>query len=279
MVGYGKYRRYKRGYRRYKKKFGANSRYRRFVGFDKRRKLGIAKFSYGKTGATEVKSKDTIGLGSDANHETLYLSNQDDTAVAGSAKLVLLNATTEGASFYNRIARRIRMKSITIIWRCSFGDATLSQPVMHRILVVYDRQSNGVVPVLSDILQPYSQLDSGGGAVATQAYSGLNMNNRDRYLVLKDTCFLEGDQAAAGTVGMISTGRKGEFTGKWFIKLKGMETHYKTAGNEAGQDGTSNYACISTGALYLVAWSTGATGSTPALASSLNYIARLKFYD
>lgn len=279
MVGYGRYKKYRRGYRKYKKRFGANSRYRRFVGFDKRRKLGIAKFTYGKTGATELKCKDTMGLAAGTDQESLFLSNQDDTTVPNSARLVLLNGVTEGAAFWNRIARRIRMHSVTIIWKVSFGDAPITQPIMHRVMVVYDRQSNGVTPVLSDIVQPYSQILQAGGNAATQSYSGLNMNNRDRYLILKDTVFMEGDQAAAGYLGMMTTGKKGEYCGKWHIKLKGMETHFKTAGTEGGLDGTSNYGSISTGALYMVAWSTGATGTVPANASSLNFIARLKFRD
>ena len=51
-----------------------------------------------------------------------------------------------------------------------------------RILVVYDRQTNGILPSASAILADYDQQ----GAVSTGVYSGVNPDYRERFLILAD---------------------------------------------------------------------------------------------
>lgn len=274
---YGKYKRRKTGARTYRKKaYGSRSTYRRFTGFDKRRKLGIAKYPSYKTGATELKSKDTVGDSLTAGAPSLLLSNVADTAAAPFMnKMLCINGVVEGAGFWNRIGRRIRMQSVTINFQFYPGTAQLSNPVYHRILLIYDRQPNGALPADSDVLRSFNAANSGG---VSYWFSGMNMNNRDRFLILKDFRFCEGDQAQASTptVGLISTGSKNQFCWSWHVKLKGMETHYRATTSDGPIAGVAD---IATGSLFLMNTSTGLTGTLPEGSSRLLYQARLKFRD
>ena len=51
-----------------------------------------------------------------------------------------------------------------------------------RLLVVYDRQTNGALPAASDILKDYDQ----SGSSSTGVFSGINPDNRERFVILAD---------------------------------------------------------------------------------------------
>lgn len=165
--------------------------------------------------------------------------------------IALMNGTAEGTSFYNRIGRRIRMKSIQISGTVDDNTATgvpANDSSYLRLLVVYDRQNNGGTPALADILL---DVDS-AGTTTTDAYSGLNMTNSDRFKVLMDDrIYIVNDNVTAGNPtnplytslsNLAST--SGEVNIKRFIKLNGLETHYGTA--------NANAAGCQTGAVWMV---------------------------
>jgi len=186
------------------------------------------------TGATEVKSVDLL--------ESTFPFNN-------TAPMVVFNIPLEGASFYNRIGRRIRMKSLH--FRCkimpSNNNATaLPQPVILRQMIIYDRQCNGAFPALADILTAYSN----AGTTSSQPLDGLNMNNRDRFEILLDNQVIlpamgiNGASPASTVLNYTSANEKnsgepqGQINMNRFIKLRGLETHFKASAGAIGDIAT-----------------------------------------
>ena len=99
--------------------------------------------------------------------------------------IAALNLIQAGSSFFNRIGRRIEMKSLQLNLQINPIPPTAnefypSQTI--RLLIVYDSQTNGAFPAISDILQSTSQ----AGVNQTSNYALLNLNNRDRFTIIRD---------------------------------------------------------------------------------------------
>jgi hypothetical protein len=101
-----------------------------------------------------------------------------------STSIIPLNLIAAGSSFFNRIGRRIELRSIDICFQIQniSGVSRLVPADLLRIMVVYDRQTNGALPSISDIIQ---DTDSNANNL-TNSMSGPNLNNRDRFMVLFD---------------------------------------------------------------------------------------------
>ena len=95
--------------------------------------------------------------------------------------LVTPNLVQSGAGFYNRIGRRIEMKSLHLTGLIHSTGKQADQDYC-RLLVVYDRQTNGALPAASDILKDYDQ----SGSSSTGVFSGINPDNRERFVILAD---------------------------------------------------------------------------------------------
>lgn len=182
-----------------------------------------------------------------------------------------MNYPLTGAGYYNRIGNRISMKSAELKIQFFGTGATTGNLAgcMYRIMLVYDSQANGSAPGASDLL-------SATNTAGTQTFSylaGINMNNRDRFLILKDWFFntcTEGDGSASDprTVKSSITSSMNPSIPrclKWYVKLKGLETLFKQS--------TGAIADIATGSL-LLCW-VSSTG--PTLSAFANV--RLRFYD
>lgn len=160
----------------------------------------------------------------------------------------LLNGIQEGASFYNRVGRRIQMQSVRLLANYDVtGTGTgagTGNNEYHRIMIIYDRQPNGNFPVAADILLTYND----AGATQTTCWSGLNMNNSERFQVLADIRNYMPDNASTGTenyTAAIFDYKKSEVNIDRYIRLNGAETHYKSSTNPAA------IGDIASGALYL----------------------------
>lgn len=165
-----------------------------------------------RTGPTELKSTDQ------ATTAIAFLT-------AGTVALVVA-PPLEGASFYQRVGRRIRMKSIELRGEIqpSNGNAAAVTRQFARLLVIYDRQANGALPAVADILTGYNA----AGATSSTVYDGLNMNNRDRFLVLRDRKLylpplgINGATPAASQgVALVGNRDNEDLLIREFIKLKG----------------------------------------------------------
>lgn len=155
----------------------------------------------------------------------------------------LLNGLAIGGDFTNRVGRKVIWTKIMMRWNVNQGSSTGG--ACFRLLVVYDKQANGVAPLITDILQ-------------TDSFLGFNnLNNRDRFITLIDeitpAVSQSGDASAAG-----------------FISRKlSLETIFNA-------DQTAVIAAINTGSIYAMAAQTGGDLTQNA---DLNMRFRLRFND
>lgn len=171
---------------------------------------------------------------------------------AGSA-IILLNGVATGTDFTNRIGRKIVMRSI--LFRSSTFDsgAGATTGERARLLIIYDRQPNGATPVYTDIL---------GTGGAADALSPMSLNNRDRFVVLRDWLF--STEYANFAAGNITTGNSIEYIKKCYKKLN-LETVFSGTAATIGS--------IATGAVWMMAIGTGSN------VTSLAYNCRIRFED
>lgn len=169
----------------------------------------------------------------------------------------VLNLPVVGTDYDDRIGRKITIKSVYVrgfgyIQAAATGGSAQDAPIqLHRMILVWDKQPNAAIAAITDIL-----------AIATSS-SHLNLNNRDRFLVLKDKQWVVGPLNA--TQGL--NGNCG-----YPIKV------YKKMNFEAVYNGTNGgtIADITTGALLLVTIGDVASGLDDGVA---NVKTRIRFVD
>jgi len=160
-----------------------------------------------------------------------------------------VNCVEQGATSYNRIGTKILIKSID--FRASFnmlGTAPVNNSL--RYMIVYDHQPNGAFPLIGDIL-------SRNIATAPNFFTGVNMANRSRFVVLRDR-IVALDPEGTGTVNV-----------KEFIKTK-LETQFRSS--------TSTIGDITTGAIYLVCFCLIA-GTAASYITMTAATFRLRYFD
>jgi len=90
---------------------------------------------------------------------------------------VLLNGITAGSAFYERRGRKIGMDTLRIdvaIQPLPNAAATIVYPPFKgRLIVFYDRQSNGVIPAVPNLLLDVNSANAGG---TTTVWSNPNLN-------------------------------------------------------------------------------------------------------
>lgn len=200
-----------------------------------------------------------------------YWSSATNLDQASATTPILLNGIAAGTDFYNRVGRKVVLKSVMIKGECHIssgagtGAATPYEAYPVRVALVYDDQVNGAAPAVSDIFQGVS---SGGG---TQAYPlvGINLNNRDRFRVLKDWTFvLRPNTTAAGSVNY-GDGFGGKKDFKAFIRLNNDEIFSGTG---------ATVSSIQTGALWLVAYQFQ-TAALNQPTAAINFATRVRYAD
>lgn len=151
----------------------------------------------------------------------------------------LVNGLSLGNDYDNRIGRKVLWKKIFIRYT---GFLTAGSANKVRLLVVYDKQTNGVAPAITDIL------------LADAFNSPNNLNNRDRFLTIIDEITENagtGDSCIAGTI----------------TRKIGLETIFN-----AGTAGT--VADITSGSIHVFICGTGSTGAV-----DFDMRIRLRFED
>lgn len=238
----------------------------------KRSKYAEGKRKGGYTKSNKKRSKvGSVAAKADAVLETRGRRNQKNsvdtlqTGVGFSTTAVwsLLNGCTEGAAIYNRIGRRIKMKSIQVRGGFSMSPAADATHFI-TVMLVYDRQPNGANPAIADLLLDY-KFD---GTTGTSPLSGLNINNSDRFVVLRrDWYVIDADPAATAAQQkdqVLNSCSGPPRSVDMYVKLAGLEAHYKAS--------TGGIGDLTTGALYLVTY-----GSQAASVCSLDFASRLRF--
>lgn len=174
--------------------------------------------------------------------------------VVAPADIVCVNLIAPGSSFFNRIGRKIEMKNFRCVASISFippqTPNTAFQSNYVRMLLVYDRQTNGSFPVISDILQTTDF----AGTNTTTTYSGVNLNNRDRFSILRDTRIMLPTVVSSSSGNQLlgidfADPTKPINNFDYFVKLKGLTTMYKA---DSAVPGIGD---IATGGLYWILYS------------------------
>lgn len=195
------------------------------------------------------------------NPQALYTLNT-------TASITAQNLIRAGSSFFNRIGRKVNLKSLEFKAYVQPIRTVASQDYL-RVMIVYDHQTNGTAPSISDIIQDIDQ----AGSATVNAQSSPNLNNRDRFRILYDEKILAPSITVTAGVttnlGPVDPVQK-TFEISRFIKLKGLHTQYKADSSPAV------VGDIATGGLFLVTFGNIATGNE---GWQLTSSSRLRYYD
>lgn len=171
------------------------------------------------------------------------LNGTCDNAAGG--RVVLLNGLARGDDIGGRNGREVVMKSIETKFNL-YVTAGTGVDQTHRVVIVYDRQTNGAAPVLLDVLS------------AATAYAPRNLENRRRFKIIFDR-----------TVALNASGESGSHQVLSFYRRLAHPTTFN-AGN-AGTVGD-----ITTGAFFAIFYGNIAAGAT---AGSATGTCRMRYED
>lgn len=185
------------------------------------------------------------------------------SAVTSAGPVTCLNATQEGSGMWNRTGRKIRLISAYIngVFTPKTGAAATAVAEYARVIMFYDRQSNGTLPTLAMLLEAKNQ----AGTLTNTVYDGLNLDNRDRFSVLADHRVLLPPLGTANSPVQIGGGSDGGSFSR-FTRLNGLETVYNSTANPA------TYAQIATGGLFVMV-----VGETGVNTYDFKWSSRVKF--
>lgn len=190
-------------------------------------------------------------------------------ALNTTGSVIPLNLIVAGSSFFNRVGRKLEMTSLRVTGQI-FNINTSVTNCYSRIALVYDRQTNGANPAIADMFQTTTFQ----GTNVTTSLSGVNLNNRDRFVILRDKRFVSpsqtytaGVETNVGVVDPVTTSTNIDL----YVKLKGLVVQYK-----ADSAPTPVIGDIATGAIFLVTFSNLAAGVEGWAA---NLESRLRFHD
>ena len=184
-----------------------------------------------------------------------------NNAVTTTAVVFTCNAIATGNELYERVGRSIAMRSLEIKgYFLASGAATgVDAP---RVVVVYDRQCNGVAPTFPEVFQSVDNV----GAGTSDSFAFPNKGSTDRFKILADI-HVPFNSAASTTVpfGLAAMDQNLEMFIHRFINLQGLEARY-----------SANATTPFTGGLFVLVKGAVAGGAQP-----LSYIhtSRLSFTD
>lgn len=170
----------------------------------------------------------------------LGLAASTATASAG----VLLNPIAQGTTPSTRIGRRLKMTSLFLRWYVTLAPTTTgATPV--RLIIVYDSQSNGAAPGITDIL------------LTDEITSPNNLSNSRRFKILVDE-----QRECIGTAGPQS------FMSERYVKMDKMVEYNTDAG--------ATVAAITSGAVYAFVYQAGSLATANATGV---FYSRIRYVD
>lgn len=162
--------------------------------------------------------------------------------------MILLCNPQQGADMNARIGRQITVKSIYVRGYvrsfCSTlnASAVSSPSQLCRMILIYDAQPNGALPIVTDILN------------AAHPSSHLNLNNRDRFKILADKTYcIDPMTLPAGGLPVNATGVG--------VQCRLVKKFKRCNLNVTFNGSTGNISDINTGAILMM-WIGNAVGST-----------------
>lgn len=172
--------------------------------------------------------------------------------VSSNSGILCVNAIRQGTSFYERIGRKVNLKSLQIRGQLSARAPSGLTPeaLIVRMMVVYDRQPNGAIPTFD---QMFSAASPAGDIASNTVMAPVNLTQTSRFRVLRDKMFtlqpMRGMNVLPDGEGIAPVSDVGGYYSKSirdFIRLPSLETVYN-ATNEA-----PSIAQIASGALYVI---------------------------
>lgn len=234
--------------------FGASQGARTAAASDRRRASAgyavkaAAGFLRNRTAGATLSEKKVL----DINATTLAIENATGSPL-------LLNACIAGSQNFNRIGRKINLRSLQI--RCVLTPTDLTTNAqMVRMLLVYDRQTNGAAPTYADVIKSQNI----AGTTSSLAGDMVNLDNRDRFEIIRDKIFSFNFGDSAGYAPS-----PGSYECSEYIRLQDRPTVYN-----AGAAGT--VGDIQSGSLYIF-WISTQAAATGATLQNLTY--RTRFID
>lgn len=174
-----------------------------------------------------------------------------------------LNLVQVGSGYNQRVGRKVFMQSLYFTGVLRPNAAIADYPRYIRIAIVYDSQSNGTTPTYADVFQNNSADDTN----QSNAFSHLNLSNRERFRVIMDKRMQLGTTATATRNSAVIPSST---IIQEYRRLNNMETVY-------GADSDPAVAAdVRTGALWLFTCSDCPVG---AATDSLVYTLRLRYTD
>jgi len=190
------------------------------------------------------------------NNSELKYHDVASAAYAGdtTGTVTALNLTAVGDDNTSRDGRQICNRSVQILGHVyATGDGSLN--TFSRLLLVWDSQPNsaGAVPAITDIL------------VASTSNSMLNLDNRERFSILRDLKFSTGPVSTTAT--MAYAGSPTNHVVDIFLNLKDIKTTYSGT--------TATIGSVATGSLLMVTIGNRAAGA----AATFTLNTRVRFTD
>lgn len=158
-------------------------------------------------------------------------------AVDSDGSVLLLNGVHRGTELEARIGNKFTQHSVRVSFHWQNGASPVAVNCQNRFMVVYDNAPQGVLPLLTDIIDSVSLV------------AHRNLSNRGRFKIIRDEVISVLDN-------MPSELRVNGYR-DWFIRLKGRQMKVQHGGADTG-----TIADIMHGALYFIALSNIAQGST-----------------
>lgn len=192
------------------------------------------------------------------------------------ANAAVVNLIQQGTGSYNRIGRKIKMKSVFLnieghyamnMFNGGGGDALMGANL--RMVVVYDKQPSGILPTFDEIFGHTYQ----DGTSATYVFDSLKYEAMSRFRVIRNEVITIQPMVNPGTGDQAHY----PFHKTFYIPLKGLETVY------AGNANPATIAQIQSGGLYVYFRSdignTGAGTPVPGFVVQAYSFARLRYHD
>lgn len=195
---------------------------------------------YTKRGRDELKTVDT---------------SASNLAVSTTPQFVLLNGVATGTDYNTRVGRKTLLKSLYVRINFKFNSNNPVAGVACRLMIIQDKQSNGAVPTIANVLQTGNYIDP------------INLDNRERFNVLMDKLYTF-FPASTSAGPIIGGGNPITKTVKVYKKLN-LATIFSGVGATIGS--------IQTGGIWML-WVTD-TGVAATPHYLLDYYSRVRFVD
>lgn len=214
---------------------------------------------YGRQNPQEIKFYDCVAVNPViANPYGLYdaANSAPVEPTAAFTGITEINNVVQGAGAYNRVGQKIVIQSVALKMNlhalCAAVGGTNGY-LTARIMIVYDRQTNGAFPAMADVL-------SSNITTAPNLTSGLNMARKSRFSIIADQYYDFGPNGT--TTATVSI----------FRNRLNLETEYGAASTPAV------IGDIATGSLLVLAFATRA-GIATNYCTFTDFSSRIRFND